>query len=265
MMQTERRLSFGSAADLYDRMRPTYPEEAIDEILAFAAIRPGESALEVGAGTGKATRLFAQRGVAVQALEPSHEMAALARSNCRKLPSVAVEEAEFESWESDGAAFALVYAAQAWHWIDPAVRYFKAADLLRRGGALAAFWNRPDWSRCALAADISAHYRALIPEPHEDAGPMQPSRQGMPELWGDPAGEVAATGRYEAPQQQHYTWRRAYSTEEYLALLQTHSDHILLAEDRRGALLQGIGRIIDEAGGIIEVDYVTHLTLARVR
>lgn len=264
-MTPERRLSFGSAADLYDRMRPSYPAELVEDILAFAETRPGEAALEIGAGTGKATRLFAERDLAVQALEPSPEMAALARSNCRGFPDVSVEEAEFERWEPGGATFAIVYAAQAWHWIDPAVRYRKPADLLRKGGALAAFWNRPDWSNCVLAADIDSHYRAVIPELLEESGPMRPSRQPMPELWGDPPGEIAATGRYEAPVQRRYTWRRRYSTEEYLSLLQTHSDHILLAEDRRRALLRGVGAIIDLAGGAIEIDYVTHLTLARAR
>ena len=74
----ERRLSFGSVAEQYDRHRPGYPPELVDEVLTYADAHAGDRALEVGAGTGRATLIFAQRGLKVTALEPDVDMAAVA-------------------------------------------------------------------------------------------------------------------------------------------------------------------------------------------
>jgi SAM-dependent methyltransferase len=262
-MALERRLSFGAAADRYDRMRPSYPTELVEDVLAFAGLSPEDLTVEVGAGTGKATTLFAARGATLTAIEPSAEMAALARRNCALYPRVEVVQAEFESWEPPGGTCGLVYAAQAWHWIRPDVRYVKARRILRHGGALAAFWNRPDWSSCELSTEIDEQYRRVAPEMLPDAGPMRPGVGAMPLLWGDPTGEIRASGGYGPPVQRSYRWQRAYSTEQYLELLQTHSDHLMLAPDRRLFLMEAVAAAIDRAGGQLQLDYVTQLTLAR--
>ena len=73
-----RRLVFGEVAGLYDRARPSYPASLIDDLVSWA--QPGGRALEIGAGTGKATRLLAARGVSVLGIEPSAEMAVYAAS-----------------------------------------------------------------------------------------------------------------------------------------------------------------------------------------
>jgi SAM-dependent methyltransferase len=262
-MAVERRLSFGGAAARYDRMRPSYPSELVEDVLAFACLAAEDLAVEVGAGTGKATALFAARGIALTAIEPSGEMAVLARRNCAPYPRVQVVQADFESWEPAGGTCGLVYAAQAWHWVRPEVRYVKARRILRSGGTLAAFWNRPDWSSCALSGEIDEQYRELAPEMLADAGPMRPGESATPLLWGDPAGDIRAAGGYESPVPRSYRWRRDYSTEQYLELLQTHSDHIMLEPERRRVLMAALAAVIDRAGGQLQLDYVTQLTLAR--
>jgi SAM-dependent methyltransferase len=69
------------------------------------------------------------------------ELAAAARRNLAGFNGVEVIEAAFETWWPPGrAAFDLVFAATAWHWIDPAVKYQRAWQLLRPGGHL-AFWG----------------------------------------------------------------------------------------------------------------------------
>src|SRR5438552_140762 len=76
---------FGEVAELYDRARPGYPTALVDEVLAFAPESP--RVLDVGAGTGKATVPFAERGLEVVALQPSVGMAAVARRNCSRFPN----------------------------------------------------------------------------------------------------------------------------------------------------------------------------------
>src|SRR6478752_7817080 len=75
-----RALSFGVMAEAYERFRPGYPVELFDVVMAYAG-HPVRSALEIGAGTGKATRLFARPGIAVTATEPDGAMLAELRKH----------------------------------------------------------------------------------------------------------------------------------------------------------------------------------------
>src|SRR5882757_1462505 len=115
MRERARALSFGSAASAYERFRPGYPDELVDEVLAYAG-RPVSTALEIGAGTGKATREFAARGIAVTATDPDPDMLAELR---RHVPaSVTAVQAAFEDLTTD-TTYDLVYAAASLHWTEP--------------------------------------------------------------------------------------------------------------------------------------------------
>jgi SAM-dependent methyltransferase len=259
----ERRLAFGPVAELYDSARPSYPAALIDDALELAPEAGRRRALEVGSGTGKATVLFAQRGVPVLGLEPSPGMAAIARRNCERFESVLIEESEFETFQARGERFPLLFSGQAWHWTAPAVRYVKAHEVLEPGGLLAPFWNRPVWGQSALREQLDQAYRRTVPElaPGESR-PMHPGKF-VPEPHGTRwEEEIAASDGFERPEIRNYEWRATYTTDEYLRLLQTHSDHIVLADDRRGALLDAVGAVLERNGGGLELDYVAWLCLA---
>jgi SAM-dependent methyltransferase len=262
MARAQRRTSFGGVAPLYDRARPSYPPELIDDVIGLAPMADDPRALEVGAGTGKATVLFAARGVAVHALEPLPEMAALAERNCAAYPDVTIERVEFERWERRQRCFPLLYSAQAWHWIEPGTRYSAARAALEPGGLLAAFWNRPDWDRCPLREALEHVYARSAPDLAAN-GPMRPSRWLSTEVWSRWGEEIEPTDRFEQPEVRTYEFVATYSTAEYVELLQTHSDHIVLEAGQRQALLEGIAAVIGDAGGVLELTYATHLCLAR--
>lgn len=252
-----RRLAFGSVAELYERRRPSYPAELVDEVLRRAG-RP-DRALEVGAGTGRATELFEARGVHVDALEPSREMAALARAK-----GFSVSETEFEAWRAEGEPYPLLYSAQAWHWIDPSVGYVRAREALQSGGLLAAFWNRVEWDRCALRSALQAVYERHAPELSAD-NPMYPSAERRHELWGSWEAAIDAGEGFTEPELRSFRHAVRYSAAEYVELLRTHSDHIVLGDGRREALLGAVGEAIGAAGDAIELPLVVRLCLARAR
>ncbi|HET7130296.1 MAG TPA: methyltransferase domain-containing protein [Gaiellaceae bacterium] len=128
---------FGAAAEVYERARPSYPPEAIDWLLERTGIGPGDTIVDLGAGTGKLTRLLLASGARVVAVEPIAEMRAL----------IGVEEAIDGTAEDiplpDGAA-ALVTVAQAFHWFDLDRALPEIHRVLRPGGALALVWNMRD-------------------------------------------------------------------------------------------------------------------------
>jgi trans-aconitate methyltransferase len=259
----EQRLAFGSVAELYDRARPSYPAAAIDDVIAHGRLSAGDRVLEVGAGTGKATVLLAQRGLPVLALEPSAAMAARARANCEGLAGVEVVESEFESWQVTQRFRALVSAA-AWHWIAPELRYERAHAALAPGGTLAAIWTFPDWTACALRDALGGAYARGAPRLAADF-PMHP-RSEPTRLAGDWGAEIEGSGRFADPEVTVHVWSQPYSSAQYVQLLQTHQDHILLSAAVRGRLLAEIAAVIeDAAGGVLVLPLVTRVCLARRR
>jgi SAM-dependent methyltransferase len=259
----EQRLAFGAVAQLYDRARPSYPRAAIDDVIRHAGLTDGDTVLEVGAGTGKATVLLAQRGLRVVALEPSPPMAAMARANCREFEGVRVVQSELEGWEAPERFPALVSAA-AWHWIGPEVRYQRAAAALLDGGTLAAIWTFPDWTACALRDVLRDAYRQSAPRLAADF-PMHPSSEPT-RLAGDWPAEIEASKRFVEPRLTRHAWSQPYKSAEYVELLQTHQDHILMADADRRSLLAAIVAAIEEEGdGTLTMPFVTRVCLARRR
>jgi SAM-dependent methyltransferase len=251
---------FGQVAERYERVRPSYPDALVDEVIEVAGEGP---ALEVGAGTGKATMMFAQRGISVHALEPSAEMASIARRRCAGFPRVTFAENDFEDWHGDRHSFALVFSAQAWHWVAPELKYVCAREALWDGGLLAVFWNRPDWGRCAIRDELAAAYEQTAPDFGPDPGPMHPGSEIAPDRWEDWDAEIASAVGLEDPRTRFYHWSAEYTARRYVELIATTHDHILLADATRDALLDAVGDVIDRHGGTLSLPLITKLCLAR--
>lgn len=132
---SRRALSFGVVAEAYERFRLGYPVELFDMVMTYAG-QPVRTALEIGAGTGKATRLFAGRGVTVTATEPDGAMLAELREHVAG--NVKTVQAAFEDL-GPGERYGLVYAAAALHWTNPDGRWSRMAALLEPGGVFASF------------------------------------------------------------------------------------------------------------------------------
>jgi SAM-dependent methyltransferase len=127
--------SFGVKAEAYERFRPWYPAKLFDMVMTYAG-QPVRTALEIGAGTGKATRLFAQRGITVTATEPDGAMLA---ELLKHVPaSVKTVQSAFEDLRP-GESYGLVYAAAALHWTNSQGRWPRMAALLEPGGVFASF------------------------------------------------------------------------------------------------------------------------------
>ncbi len=255
------RLVFGEVAELYDRHRPAYPQQLLEDLLEQAELRPAEPVLEVGAGTGKATAMFAAREISVVAIEPSEAMAAIARRNCSAFPSVEVELADFESWEPRGRSFPLLYSAQAWHWVRAEVGYAKARSVLKPGGVLAVFWTHTVWERSPLRGVLDDVYRRVVPELGSD-GFLHPSREWSADDSGW-ASTIAASDGLGQPEVRSYDWSAHYTGEAYAGLLETSSQVRLLDSEPRRALLAAVVEAIDANGAGLELPLRTRLCLAR--
>jgi ubiquinone/menaquinone biosynthesis C-methylase UbiE len=128
---------FDQIAAEYDRYRPAYPDELLDQACQVAGIGSGDQVLEVGCGSGQLTRGLVARGLRVTALEPGQSLIALARQNLAGAGAVEFVNAQFEDVLLPRERFQAVFAASAFHWVDPEVSWQKAADVLVPGGTLA--------------------------------------------------------------------------------------------------------------------------------
>lgn len=128
--------SFNKAAQLYDEVRPSYPDVLIDWIIEKADIDVSSKLLEIAPGTGQATKKFVERDYSVHAAELGDKLAELLLINM-KGKNVSVDVSSFEDWQpKDSKAYKLIYCATAWHWIDPQIKYKKTYDLLDKNGKL---------------------------------------------------------------------------------------------------------------------------------
>jgi SAM-dependent methyltransferase len=125
---------FNDVPELYDRVRPGYPDELFSDLVDITGLDAGSSVLEVGCGTGQATRSLAALGCAVTAVEQGAQLAALARQRLAGFPNVTVETAKFEQWDDRGRRFDALVAAASWHWVDPSIGWRRAHEVLRPGG-----------------------------------------------------------------------------------------------------------------------------------
>jgi SAM-dependent methyltransferase len=128
---------FDEIAAEYDRHRPAYPDELIDQSCRIAGLGTGDAVLEVGCGSGQLTRSLAGRGLRVTAVEPGTNLLSLARRNLEGAGEVEFVNDRFEDARLPHERFLAVFSASAFHWTDPEVSWQKAADVLVPGGTLA--------------------------------------------------------------------------------------------------------------------------------
>ncbi|MFJ6659624.1 class I SAM-dependent methyltransferase [Streptomyces sp. NPDC091377] len=249
---TERAMSFGTVAQAYERYRPGYPEALADQVAAYAG-RPIRTALEIGAGTGKATRLFARRGIAVTATEPDPAMLAELR---RRVPdSVRAVRATFEEVRPR-APYDLVYAAASLHWTAPESRWSRVAALLEPGGVFASFGGPFRLADPALAEAVRTA-RAPCLETDEIPSPDgTPHDQDM--QW--PGTELLTSGWFTDIRQSRLERPLTLTAPDYLGQLSTVSAYLVLPPAVRDRAFRAIAAILPDT-----VEVSAHLTVHLAR
>jgi SAM-dependent methyltransferase len=237
--------SFETVADEYDTARPSYPAGVYDALGSLDGLR----VLDVGAGTGIATRELAARGARVTAVDPGCALLARARGHMPGLPVVVADGARLPV---PAGALDLVCFAQSWHWLDEATRVDEVHRVLRPAGRWAGWWSH---ARADDEPWFDRYWSAI-----ERACPG--THRGQRDTdWG---ATVDVAGRFAVGERVTVPWLRTITVERWLTDQRSHSYVVALPPDRRVALVDELRAVLDERfpGGTMAVRYETWLWIA---
>ena len=227
--------SFGAAARVYDARRPRYPVQLIDDLLMQGA----RTVLDVGAGTGIASEQFLGRGVNVLAVEPDPRMAEVASGK-----GIPIEIATFENWHPAERCFDLVVFGQSFHWVNPDIALPKVHRLLQSGGRLALMWNRL-FPTHPTQSDLAGIYRDYV----DPGSPLvDGSSNGLDAEHRTDGLIDSITASGFTVEERTYPRDDHYSTEQWLELAFTYSNHLVLAADKASELRTKLAERIGSNG-----------------
>jgi len=270
---------FDEIAAEYDRHRPAYPDNLIDQACRVAGIGSGDRVLEVGCGSGQLTRALLARGLHVTAVEPGQNLIALARRNLDGAGAVEFVNAQFEDAPLPREQFQAVFSASAFHWVDPEVSWQKAADVLVPGGTLAlvqyfglAEPRSEEDQEAVLAAlrrvapDIAANWPAYRDLDATLAG-VEQRRGNVSQAWAwlgsYDIGQGYAGGLFGDVQIAVMPKLLEHTPDEVNAVIRTMSFYARLSPGQRQALEHEHEAIYERLGRPIRASVVAALVTAR--
>jgi SAM-dependent methyltransferase len=257
---------FNEVPELYDRVRPTYPDELFVDLIAITGMNERSLVLEVGCGTGQATRSLAMLGWAVTAVEPGAGMAALARQRLATFSNVEVETSTFEEWDDGGRRFDVLVAASAWHWVDPSTGWAKAHDVLKPEGWVALLGNvvvRRSGEPEVYAETADLHARYSPGNPDWGHPPLEEEVRATDQGWG----LVSDPGDFFGPTVvRWYPTVQWFDGDGFADLLRSTSLYRRLDRDVREPLLDAIAdRIRTRMGDRASRRYLSVLRVGQRR
>jgi SAM-dependent methyltransferase len=231
---------FGSAAEVYERARPSYPPEAVDWLVARTGVGPGHTIVDLAAGTGKLTRLLAPIGARVVAIEPVPEMRALIGMG--EVIDGTAEDIPL----ADGSAD-LVTVAQAFHWFDLDRALPEIHRVLRPEGALALVWNMRD-----LDDQVQRGVEELLAR---HRGRLTAQREGR---WRAP---LAASPLFGEPETAEFPYAQQSTADDLVDRVASTSFVAAMSEGERRPLLDEVRALVAGREEPFPFPYVTEVMI----
>jgi SAM-dependent methyltransferase len=254
----DKRLSFNAAAEIYDAARPSYPPALFDAL--FEMLPTHADVVEVGPGTGQATKGLLARGASVHAVEIGPAMAAKLRDNLAS-DRLTISVGDFEQLAVEPGSADAIFAATAYHWISSRSQTDRPAAILRPGGIIAIV----DLIQVD-SPDDDGFFAAVQPiyERHREGhtGPPAPTRdRAEPEM----RAVLEADRRFDQVSVRRYDWNQRYSAAKYRKLMLSYSGTQMMDDTDRQGLLDDVEAFINsDFDGAVTRPLVVTLTTARL-
>ena len=258
----EGRLGFDLVVDDYEMGRRDIPRRLVEEIVDATGLASGSTVLEIGAATGQLTRPLLATGLRVVALEPGDQLRGRLAVRLGDNPSLSVRGGFFEEFSS-AEPFAAIWSANAFHWVDPAVSYRHAAELLQPRGHLVLLWTYP-----ILAAPLQRELNARVLSDDFDHTAWDPDnlQPYLGKITAEGREELVGSGLFEPPSYWWTTDTVTVDVDAYVAFLLSFGDNATRTEPDRRRLGDKVratlaGLRVDQ----LEVSHHLYTCVARVR
>ena len=254
--------TFNTVSEIYDKMRPGYPDELYQALFAYSPLDASGAAVEVGIGAGQAAPPVLKTGCALTAVEYGDHLAQVCREKFSDYPRFSVITGKFEDAVLPEDTFDLVYSASAFHWVPEEIGYPKVFRILKSGGAFARFANHPYQAKDnpELLAEIQRAYAEYY-YPYYGKQPRTPAE--YTEAQAAERAKIADKYGFTDTRYALFYRQRTLSATEYRALIGTYSDHITIEESVRDRFFDAIEETINRHSGSITIFDTIDLQLAR--
>ena len=236
---------FELVAELYERVRPGYPPEAVRWIAERLDLRPGRIVLDLGAGTGKLTRALVETGAEVLAVEPGDAMRAELE---RVVPQVQALRGSAESIPLPDRSVDAITVGQAFHWF----RFDKALPelhrVLRPGEGLALIWNGRD-----QGSPLQAEIKHLLE-------PFVPSGRAVAP---DTSRHLAESPLFHSFEQRTFRFIQKLDADALVGRIASISFVAGSTPEKRAELEGKLRELAARSGGVVDFPYVTDVYVSR--
>lgn len=251
----DKRTWYSPVAEIYYNARPPYPQEEITRAIALAQLDSDTLILEVGCGPGNATVAFAKFGFSMTCLEPNQDFCDLARRNCESYPKISICNTSFEEWNLEVNQFNAVLSANAFHWIQPEIKYAKSAEALRDNGFLILLWNMTPEPQYEVYQAIEEVYQAYAPSlvRYEGVETQAEILRGFGQ-------DILKSGYFKELETEQITCSVIYSIDNYLKLLTTLRR---LEPQTKELLFAGLREKLESFGNSVQLSFLSAVHVAR--
>lgn len=235
---------FDESASFYDKYRPSYPKEVINSIISISRIGDKAKILEIGAGSGKATELFVNRGYNLTCIELGKNLAQKGIEKFKDTGQVEYIVGRFEEVNGLEDDYDLAISAQAFHWVEKPLGFKKLSETLKPNSYCALFWNKYINDGSTLANELSEickEYGVLYMLNHKEL--IEASEK---EIKG-----IEESGFFNNIRFIEYPWQQEQNLEEFINFLSTGNGYIGMNDERKKELKVKLNDIFEKNGGKI--------------
>ncbi len=252
------RTIFDQVAELYDKIRPGYPDELFDELIEKTGIDKNSKLLEIAPGTGQATLPLAKRGYNITAVELGSQLAEIARKNLGDYPNAQIITGAFEDVKLPAESFDLIYVATAFHWIKPEVKFTKPHRLLKIDGYLSII------SGDQISDEVGDRFFHATQPLYNKYWPSDPDNPFRLRHLSEVKSADLDSNLFKLAHFNCFPRAISYTAEEYRQLINTDSEKLALPPDKREKFLSDMEKLINEKfNGKIERHYANSLTITK--
>ncbi|OFZ24592.1 MAG: hypothetical protein A2381_13965 [Bdellovibrionales bacterium RIFOXYB1_FULL_37_110] len=245
-MMKDLKHTFNDIAKYYDQTRPTYPNQIFEDIIRLTKINTESKLLEVGCGTGQATVQFARKGFNLHAIDIGENLIEIAKQNCKPFNNTRFEHISLEEHAKTNNQYDLIFSACAFHWIPVEIRYELASKVLKDNGHLSIITLIVLNDDNSISSKLDKIYKDIAPEISAPLNNKKSPEEQILKL----KNEIESSSFFKNVSISESIIETQYSSEEYIKLLQTFSNHRNLHVQTQKLLYDKIFELIESTGGI---------------